>query len=186
MTKDSFYNDLESHRIVKVGTTVVWEGPLSVREVLLSEGFSSLPVWISETGKTASPGNAAEEEAQRKCVERVLAAMQARSQWWHRTFFYGSRRSIRTECGRCEVGFALRVADRTRPTGQFPEKEGIRLPVGVHRRGAGGSGGGGGSQGRVERAGAGGDGGPGRRQRSRRHGVGRQRRVERGRRERER
>jgi MYXO-CTERM domain-containing protein len=87
LTKDSFYNKLDAHRIVKLGTTVIYEGPLSAREVLDQKGFAGLPLWITETGKEAQVGVATELEAQRKYVERVMAAQNQRS-WWQKTFIY--------------------------------------------------------------------------------------------------
>jgi hypothetical protein len=87
VTSDSFYNKLDSHRIVKVGGITVYEGPLSVREILLQQGYASLPVWVTETGWEAVAGDPAAEEAQRLYVQRVMDAMDARP-WWTNTFFY--------------------------------------------------------------------------------------------------
>jgi len=87
LTKDSFYNKLESHRVVKIGTTVVWEGALSVREVLLAKGYPNVPVWITETGREAQVSSATELESQRKYTERVMQAQNQRP-WWQRTFIY--------------------------------------------------------------------------------------------------
>lgn len=87
VSKDSFYNKLDSHRVLKVGSTVVWQGPLSVREVLVAKGFPNLPVWVTETGREATVGVATELETQRKYVERVMQAQNKRT-WWQKTFIY--------------------------------------------------------------------------------------------------
>ena len=70
VSKDGFYNKLDAHRVLKVGNTVVWQGPLSVREVLVAKGFSNLPVWVTETGREAIVSNTAELETQRKYVSK--------------------------------------------------------------------------------------------------------------------
>ncbi|MFO0565330.1 MAG: MYXO-CTERM sorting domain-containing protein [Polyangiaceae bacterium] len=85
--KDSFYNKLDAHRVIKIGGTVVYEGPNSVRETLVKKGFSGLPVWITETGRQARVDNATELENQRKYVERVMQAQNQRT-WWQKTFLY--------------------------------------------------------------------------------------------------
>ncbi|MBI3202061.1 MAG: cellulase family glycosylhydrolase, partial [Myxococcales bacterium] len=87
VSKDSFYNKLDAHRVLKVGSTVVWQGPLSVREVLVAKGFPNLPVWVTETGREATVGVATELETQRKYVERVMQAQNKRT-WWQKTFIY--------------------------------------------------------------------------------------------------
>ncbi len=87
LTKDSFYNKLEKHRVIDIGGNIVYEGPLSAREVMVKKGFASLPIWITETGLEAQLGNAGELEKQRKYVERVVVA-QATRPWWTKTFFY--------------------------------------------------------------------------------------------------
>jgi hypothetical protein len=58
-----------------------------VREVALAEGFGSTPIWISETGEQAEVGNAADLEAQRLYIERVVTAQETRP-WWTATLFY--------------------------------------------------------------------------------------------------
>lgn len=87
LTKDSFYNKLEQHRVIDIGGTIVYEGPLSVREVLTNQGFAGVPLWITETGREATPDDPTELEAQRKFVERVVTGMSTRP-WWQRTFVY--------------------------------------------------------------------------------------------------
>ena len=86
-SRDSFYNELEDHRVVDVGGTVVYEGPLSVREVLLEVGLASIPVWITETGLNAAVDDQEGLEAQALYARRVLDAMSQRP-WWEKTFFY--------------------------------------------------------------------------------------------------
>lgn len=111
VSKDSFYNDLEAHRVFEIGGVVVWEGPLSVREVAQAEGFGTTPIWISETGEQAAIDNSSDLEAQRLFVERVVTAQESRA-WWDATFFYelteehpgGAWPDI-------HWGLALRVAD---------------------------------------------------------------------------
>ena len=56
-TSDSFFNKLESHRVLETNGTVVYEGPLSFREVMLKHGVSK-PFWLTETGKEATLGDA--------------------------------------------------------------------------------------------------------------------------------
>jgi len=111
VSKDSFYNDLDAHRVFEIGGTVIWEGPLSVREVAVAEGFASTPIWISETGEQAEVGNSTDLEAQRQFIERVVTAQETRP-WWTATLFYelteehpdGAWPDI-------HWGLALRVAD---------------------------------------------------------------------------
>lgn len=162
-TKDSFYNELEEHRVVSIGSTVVHEGPLSVREVLIGEGFSSLPVWITETGKNASPGNAAEEEEQRKYVERVLAAMVQRKAWWHKTFFYElTEEHPNGLWPDAKWGFALRVADPDATyADNFQKKKVFDYLAGCIGEGAAGTAGSGGASGGAAGASGGGAGGAG-------------------------
>jgi MYXO-CTERM domain-containing protein len=79
---DLFLHKLDQHRVcfgIHIG--------LSVREVLLQNGLGSLPVWITETGKTAHGGNAAEEADQLSFYRRVLEE-QLKRPWWTHTFFY--------------------------------------------------------------------------------------------------
>jgi len=83
---DSFYNKLESHRIVKVGDTVVYEGPLSFKEVMDAHGATQ-PFWITETGIEAPYGDEAAEATQTLYYRRVLESMLTRS-WWQNTIFY--------------------------------------------------------------------------------------------------
>ena len=85
-TSDSFFNKLESHRVIKLGTATIYEGPLSFKEVIDKHAVTK-PFWITETGKEANGGNAAEEEAQRLFTRRVLDVMVNRP-WWTTTIFY--------------------------------------------------------------------------------------------------
>jgi uncharacterized protein (TIGR03382 family) len=87
-TSDSFYNKLDAHRIVKVGTTVVYEGPLSFKEVMAARGASQ-PFWITETGLEATYGDTTAETAQTLYYRRVLESMLTRP-WWTNTIFYES------------------------------------------------------------------------------------------------
>lgn len=87
-TSDSFYNKLDSHRIVKFGTSVVYEGPLSFKEVLDAHGAKQ-PFWITETGIEAALGDSAALAAQTQYYRRVLESMLTRP-WWTNTIFYES------------------------------------------------------------------------------------------------
>ena len=87
-TSDSFFNKLESHRVLETGGTVVFEGPLSFREVMDKHGVTA-PFWITETGKEATLGDAAEEDAQALYYRRAIEAMLARP-WVENTIFYES------------------------------------------------------------------------------------------------
>lgn len=86
VTSDSFFNKLESHRVIKVGGSTVYEGPLSFKEVMDKHGVTK-PFWLTETGLEATQGNAAEEAAQVEYYRKVLEAMLTRS-WWTTTIFY--------------------------------------------------------------------------------------------------
>ena len=83
---DSFYNKLDSHRVVKVGTTTVFEGPLSMREVMNAHGATQ-PFWMTETGIEATFGDATREATQTLYYRRVLESMLGRP-WWQATIFY--------------------------------------------------------------------------------------------------
>jgi hypothetical protein len=87
VTSDSFYNKLESHRVLKAGNgIVIYEGPLSFKEVMDKRGAKQ-PFWITETGKESPLGDAAKEEAQRVYYRQVLELMLNRP-WWTGTIFY--------------------------------------------------------------------------------------------------
>jgi hypothetical protein len=85
-TSDSFYNRLDSHRVVKVGSSVVFEGPLSLKEVMDAHGATQ-PFWLTETGIEAPYGDTAAEAAQTLYYRRVLESMLGRP-WWQATIFY--------------------------------------------------------------------------------------------------
>lgn len=85
-TSDSFYNKLESHRILEVGGTVVYEGQLSMKEVMDARGVQK-PFWLTEAGREAVLGDATEEANQTRHYRRVLEAMLSRP-WWETTIFY--------------------------------------------------------------------------------------------------
>lgn len=84
---DTFANKLDSHRVCKLGGIVIHESPLSVREVLLQNGLGSLPVWITETGRTAPISDARKQNEQATYYRRVLEEQLKRS-WYQNTFFY--------------------------------------------------------------------------------------------------
>lgn len=86
-SKDSFYNKLDAHRVLEVNDAAVYEGPLSVREVQREMGLTGLPVWITETGYAAAPGDTAGLAEQARYLGRVIDAMMCRP-WWERSFFY--------------------------------------------------------------------------------------------------
>jgi MYXO-CTERM domain-containing protein len=83
VTKDSFYNKLDAHRV----QLPFFEGPLSIREAAVAANHPELPVWITETGREADLADAGQLEAQRKQAERLMDAMASRP-WWGGTIFY--------------------------------------------------------------------------------------------------
>jgi hypothetical protein len=86
-TSDSFLNRLESHRIVKLGSVVVYESPnLSFKEVMDKNGVTK-PFWLTETGTEAALGDATALDAQKKFYRRVLEKAATRP-WWTTTIFY--------------------------------------------------------------------------------------------------
>jgi hypothetical protein len=85
-TSDSFFNKLESHRVIKIGSATIYEGPLSFKEVMDAHAVTK-PFWLTETGKEATLGSATEEEAQRVYYRQVMEQMLIRS-WWTTTIFY--------------------------------------------------------------------------------------------------
>ena len=85
-TSDSFLNKLEQHRVIKLGTATIYEGPLSYGEVMAKHGVTK-PFWLTEAGKTATIGNASQEDTQKLYYRRVLEAMLSRP-WWDATIFY--------------------------------------------------------------------------------------------------
>ena len=86
-TSDSFWNKLESHRVLSLDDgTVVYEGPLSFKEVMDAHGVTA-PFWLTETGYEATLGDAAEEQAQLVYYRHVLEGMLDRP-WWTGTIFY--------------------------------------------------------------------------------------------------
>ncbi len=86
-TSDSFFTKLEAHRVLKLGTTVIYEDPLSLREAIVANGGGSKPFWLTETGRKAKFGDTAAMDAQAVYVRKVLEAQLARP-WWETTIFY--------------------------------------------------------------------------------------------------
>ena len=86
-TGDTFFNDLDSHRKCMLGPVVIYEGPLSAREVLLKYKLGHLPVWISETGLKAPITDTKKQTEQVTYYRRVMEEQLKRS-WWTHTFFY--------------------------------------------------------------------------------------------------
>ncbi len=84
---DTFQNKLDSHRVCKLGGIVIHESPLSVREVLLQNGLGSLPVWVTETGRTAPISDSKKTTEQVTYYRRVLEEQLKRA-WYQNTFFY--------------------------------------------------------------------------------------------------
>ncbi len=110
-SRDSFYNKLDAHRTLTIGGTTYDIGRPSVREVLLAQGFGSLPVWVTETGRNEGFGNTSGLEAQRRYVELVMRAMACRP-WWQHTFFYEiSEEHPAGMWPDNHWGLALRIAD---------------------------------------------------------------------------
>ena len=87
-TSDSFYNKLENHRVLKFGNTIVYEGPISFKEVMDKYKVQK-PFWLTETGREANLGNQTEEQAQLAYYRHVLESMLVRP-WWEATIFYES------------------------------------------------------------------------------------------------
>jgi hypothetical protein len=85
---DNFFNKLEQHRVLKSGDLVVYEGPLSFKEVMSQHGVNK-PFWLTETGREAPLGDATKLEEQRVFYRHVLEAMPSRP-WWTATIFYES------------------------------------------------------------------------------------------------
>ena len=86
VTSDSFFQKLERHRVVELGGVKVFEGSLSFKEVMDKHGVTA-PFWLTETGREATAGDAAQEEAQRVYYRQVLEVMLTRP-WWTGTIFY--------------------------------------------------------------------------------------------------
>jgi len=118
LTKDSFYNKLDSHRVIGP-----YQGPLSIRESALAAGAGALPIWITETGREAAPGDTAALAAQQTYVQRVLDAMATRS-WWGSTIFYEiSEEHPGGMWPDIHWGLALRTSDpTTMPLSDFAPK----------------------------------------------------------------
>lgn len=85
-TADNFFQKLEAHRVLTSGDLIVFEGPLSYREVMQKHGVNK-PFWLTETGREAAIGDAAALEKQTRFVRHVLEAMLPRP-WWTATIFY--------------------------------------------------------------------------------------------------
>ncbi|MCK5795643.1 MAG: cellulase family glycosylhydrolase [Deltaproteobacteria bacterium] len=85
--KDQFVNELDKHRVCYLGPLKIYEGPLSVREVMIRTSIEHLPVWITETGRTAPIGDAKRIAEQTTYFRRVMEE-QLKRPWWTHTFFY--------------------------------------------------------------------------------------------------
>lgn len=83
---DSFFNKLESHRVLYVGSNVLYEGPLSYKEVMDKHGVTK-PFWLTETGLEAAAGDSSALAAQALFYRHVMDAMLWRP-WWETTLFY--------------------------------------------------------------------------------------------------
>ena len=86
-TGDTFFNDLDSHRKCMLGPVVIYEGPLSPREVLLKHKLGHLPLWLTETGLKAPITDTKKQNNQVTYYRRVMEEQLKRS-WWTHTFFY--------------------------------------------------------------------------------------------------
>lgn len=85
-TSDDFFNKLEKHRVITVGTTVVYEGPLAYKEVMDKHGVTA-PFWLTETGSQAPFADATAKAAQAAYYRNVIDAMLPRA-WWTNVFAY--------------------------------------------------------------------------------------------------
>ena len=84
---DTFFNDLDKHRKCMLGPVVIYEGPLSPREVLLKHSLGHLPLWLTETGLKA-PITDTKKQAQQVIYYRRVMEEQLKRSWWTHTFFY--------------------------------------------------------------------------------------------------
>ncbi|MFO0552469.1 MAG: beta-galactosidase [Polyangiaceae bacterium] len=83
---DDFFNKLDSHRVFEVNGTVLYEGPLSFKEVMNAHGAKQ-PFWMTETGIEADPSDPEALAKQATYTRHVLEAMLPRL-WWTATIFY--------------------------------------------------------------------------------------------------
>ncbi len=86
-TGDTFFNDLDSHRKCMLGPVVIYEGPLSPREILLKHKLGHLPLWLTETGLKA-PITDTKKQAEQLIYYRRVIEEQLKRSWWTHTFFY--------------------------------------------------------------------------------------------------
>jgi hypothetical protein len=86
-TDVSFFSKLDQHRVLTLGDATLYEDPLSLRESMVKNGAAGKPFWLTETGKQAVFGDAAQMDLQTTYVRHVLEAMLTRS-WWQATVFY--------------------------------------------------------------------------------------------------
>lgn len=119
-TAVTFFSKLEAHRVLMLGSTVVYEDPLSLREAMLAAGVGTKPFWLTETGKKARFGDAAQMTAQATYARRVLEAQLLRT-WWQATVFYEAFDEPGTTY---DYGFTLR--DPKAPAG-FQQKPACAL-----------------------------------------------------------
>ncbi len=71
-TGDTFFNDLDKHRKCMLGPVVIYEGPLSPREVLLKYKLGHLPLWLTETGLKAPITDTKKQTEQVLYYRRVM------------------------------------------------------------------------------------------------------------------
>src|SRR5262249_14410461 len=110
-TAISFFTKLEKHRVLKIGDTVVYEDPLSLRESMVKYGAADKPFWMTETGTEAALGDAKALDAQKTYARHALEAMLLRP-WWQATVYY---EAFDEPAGSSPFGFALH--DGTPPKG---------------------------------------------------------------------
>lgn len=115
-TSDSFFNKLDDHRVIKLGSVTVYEGPLSFHEELVKHGVTK-DFWLTETGIEAPLGDAAKEETQRLYYRHVMEQMLVRP-WWTNTIFY---ESFDEPPPIGQYHFGAVVHDDTKPAGYSPK-----------------------------------------------------------------
>ena len=111
---DDFFNKLEKHRVIKIGDTVVFEGPRSFKEVMDAHGATQ-PFWLTETGIEAAIGDAPALAKQDTYARHVLEAMLSRP-WWATTIFYEG-----FEEPTSGYHFGVVVHDGSQPLGYTPK-----------------------------------------------------------------
>jgi hypothetical protein len=63
---------------------------VKLRDLIVQKGFGDRPLWVTETGWMVKRDDEGEFRNQARLLTAMMAEMQQRNEWWHKTFWYDS------------------------------------------------------------------------------------------------